>query len=115
MITSVFLINFIIKSSSANSALHGIINGFKDALHGSGFIVANRHQRAELFRLELLDEDDDETCDECLEKISSPPMDIADWMGEGFPKQPDPSSKCGGECRCELVRHKSQSHPYNPF
>lgn len=78
-----------------------LLNGFWDGLKGSGFAFRKRKYPVELYRLILTEEGD--ICDDCLEHLSSPPMDIADWMKEGYPKNPLPGSPCGKKCLCELM------------
>ncbi len=62
----------------------------------------------ELWKWETLD--DEEVCEDCLERASWPPMDIADWMKEGMPRTEEAETHCGENCRCELVIYEPRSH-----
>jgi len=81
------------------------LNGFKEGLKASGLARSPARYPVELWEWVTLD--DDEVCEDCLEKASLPPMDIADWMKEGLPGTPEAQTECGQNCRCQLV-------PYNP-
>lgn len=83
-----------------------LISGIKEGLRGCGFFIAKRRYPIELYQLTSEETDEDEMCDDCLEAIDWDPMDIADWMKEGFPKTPEPYSKCHGECHCQLTLYK---------
>jgi len=50
--------------------------------------------------------DDERVCDDCLERASWAPMDIANWMKEGMPRTPEADTECGEECQCRLVPYK---------
>ncbi|MCK5214249.1 MAG: hypothetical protein KAR05_02715 [Candidatus Omnitrophica bacterium] len=50
---------------------------------------------------------DHEVCEDCEERASWPPMDIADWMKEGLPGTEEACTECGEDCRCRLI-------PFNP-
>lgn len=52
--------------------------------------------------------DDEEVCEECLERASWPPMDIADWMKAGLPRTPEADTECGRNCRCQLMLYESK-------
>lgn len=85
-------------------ALQILRNGFREGLRGGGLAEKPRYP-VELWVWETMD--DDEVCEDCLERASWPPMDIADWMKEGLPGTPESETGCRHECRCRLV-------PYNP-
>lgn len=83
------------------AVFHTLIDGIKHSLEDCGFHLKSRGYRVELYKLEPVEEGD--LCDNCVEKLDNPPMDIADWMKEGFPKNPPPFSKCDGHCKCQLI------------
>ena len=49
---------------------------------------------------------DGEVCEDCRERASWPPMDIAEWFKEGFPRTPECETHCGENCRCQIVPYK---------
>jgi hypothetical protein len=59
----------------------------------------------ELWKWETLQDED--VCDDCLERATWPAMDIADWMKVGMPGTPEVETECGDNCRCQLVRYES--------
>ncbi len=85
-----------------------IAQGFREALRACGFFVWKKYP-VELWIWETMQDED--VCEDCLERASWPPMDIADWMKEGMPTSPEADTKCADQCRCQLVRYDPhQSH-----
>ncbi len=78
--------------------------GFQEALKGSGVAPVRPRYPVELYKWETMDDED--VCEDCLERATWPPMDIADWMKEGLPGTPEAETECGHECRCRLIRYK---------
>ncbi len=77
--------------------------GFFAGLKGSGLTVPKHQNSVELWKWETMSDED--VCEDCQERASWPPMDIADWMKEGLPRTPESETKCGENCRCQLVRY----------
>jgi len=86
-------------------SLRTFASGFLKGLSGSGLLDTKKKLPLELYQWETMD--DEGVCDDCLERASWPPMDIADWMKEGIPRTPEVDTECGDKCRCRLV-------PYTP-
>lgn len=82
-------------------SLHTLATGFLKGLGGSGLLVSKKKWPLELYKWETMDDED--VCDDCLERASWPPMDIADWMKEGMPRTAEADTECAEECRCRLV------------
>ena len=80
-----------------------IKKGFSAGLKSSGLTVPKNNYQSELWKWETMNAED--VCEDCLERSSWPPMDIADWMKEGMPRTPESETKCGENCRCQLVRY----------
>ena len=85
-----------------------IKNGIKEGLKGSGFLLPKTRYPVELYQWVAMD--DEEVCEDCLERASLPPMDIADWMKEGLPGTPEADTQCGEDCRCKLVPYPLNKH-----
>ena len=101
-IPTLYLINRLIKNPYLEAALSIIISGMKDSFRGYGIFMPKRKYPLDLYHWQTMD--DDEVCEDCLERSHWPPMDIADWMKEGLPRTPEAETKCGKDCRCDLVR-----------
>lgn len=78
-------------------------DGFKAGLKGSGLTTPQKNYPVELWKWDTLHDED--VCEDCLERSTWPPMDIADWMKEGMPRTTEAELKCGENCRCQLVRY----------
>ena len=78
--------------------------GFRKGLRGCGLNVSKKKLPVELWKWETME--DDEVCEDCLERASWPPMDIADWMKVGMPGTPEAQTDCTHGCRCRLVPYK---------
>lgn len=96
----IYLAWLLIGNPQLKEALSTIANGFRDALRGCGF---QKKYPVELWKWETMHDED--VCEDCQERASWPPMDIADWMKEGMPRTPEAETKCGENCRCELTRY----------
>ena len=91
----------------SQTAIKTFAQGFKEGLKGAGFLFPRKSYAIELFKWETMEDDD--VCEDCLERASWPAMDIADWMKEGLPRTPEADTRCGGQCRCELIPYKSKT------
>ena len=97
------LILALLGNASLKSGWQTIVNGFKEGLTGSGVATPKARYPIELYVWETMEDED--VCEDCLERTSWPPMDIADWMKEGLPGTPEADVECGHKCRCRLVRY----------
>ena len=89
-------------------SLHTLWEGFKEGLKGSGFLFRKHRYPIELWKWETMDDED--VCEDCLERANWPPMDIADWMKEGLPRTTEAQTSCGEHCRCQLIRYQPKVH-----
>ena len=95
-------------------SLRTVWEGFNEGLKGCGLCMKKQKYPVELW--EWVTMDDEDVCDDCLERASLPAMDIADWMKEGMPGTEEAQTECGKNCRCRLVpykpkvTHKGQHH-----
>lgn len=106
-----FFTLLLFKDPQAHQMLRIIRNGFREGLTGSGLIDKNRRKyEVELWVWEV--EDEDYASDECLERATWAPMDIADWMKEGLPGTPECGIDCGEKCCCRLIRYHSTKKPH---
>ena len=94
------------KSPAWQETIHTLTNGFREALRGCGFLTPKRYM-SELWKWETMQDED--VCEDCQERASWPAMDIADWMKEGMPGTPEAETRCGENCRCQLVRYDPHS------
>lgn len=76
-------------------------DGIKNGLEKCGFRFKKKTYPVELYKLVVAE--DGELCEDCEEKLTGAPMDIADWLKIGFPKNPSPFCACEGQCKCKLV------------
>lgn len=97
------LITYFLKYSQTQESWQALWHGFKEGLKGAGFLFPRKYP-VELYIWKI--SDDDEACENCLERASWEPMDIADWMKEGLPGTPEAETECGENCRCKLVLYK---------
>lgn len=87
--------------------LQTIRGGFFSGLRHCGLFSLKRKCPVELWKWETMQDED--ICEDCLERASWPATDIADWMKEGLPGTPEAETACGEHCRCELVPYKAQT------
>jgi len=101
-----FLIYYYIKSLSNDGAFEALKNGIKSACQGFRFDEKTKDNSysIELYKWSI--NENDEVCEEALERATWPAMDIADWMKEGLPRSADGTSLCGRNCQCKLNRYK---------
>ena len=85
---------------SLKEAFKTLWNGIREGLKGTSLWARKRYP-VELWKWETMQDED--VCEDCLERASWPPMDIADWMKEGLPGTPEAETQCGPNCRCQLV------------
>lgn len=98
---------FLSYPERAKEALRIIIGGFRQGLRQCGLLIAKKKCSVELWKWQAMDDED--VCEDCLQRASWPAMDIADWMKEGLPRTPEAQTECEEHCRCELVRHEPNS------
>jgi len=110
---SAIIINALLRINHENNqnAYHTFIQGMKEALKGCGFVFNQKLYSVELYK--WVAQEDDEVCEDCLERASWPAMDIADWMKVGLPNTKEASTHCKDNCRCELTLHKSEIRTTN--
>ena len=106
MVVSFSLAATLWKTPFVRNSLSTFLHGFKEGLKGSGLKSSARAYPVELWVWETMD--DHEVCEDCLERASWPPMDIADWMKEGLPRTSESETQCGHHCRCQIVPFKKQ-------
>ena len=90
------------RHPSFRDSARTLLDGFRTALKDCGWTPKRRYE-VELWKWEVMNDED--VCEDCLERASWPPMDIADWMQAGIPRTPEAETECGEECRCRLVRY----------
>lgn len=90
------------KESTIKNIGKTIAHGFGEALRTFGFFLPKKYP-VELWVWETME--DEEVCDDCLERSDWGPMDIADWMKKGLPRTPEAETQCAANCRCQLVRY----------
>lgn len=95
----------LLRQQGPSEGIRIFANGFRSALKGWGFTKPK--YQIELWRWETMEDED--VCEDCLERTEWPPMDIADWMKEGLPGTPEAETECGEHCRCRLVRYRPTS------
>ena len=87
------LITYFLKYSNIHDAWQPLLQEIRSLFH--------RQYPVELYVWKI--SNDDDVCEDCLERASWEPMDIADWMKEGLPGTPEAETECGENCRCKLV------------
>jgi len=97
-----FLGWFFLQDPKSQESLRTLRAGFQTAMKDCGFTTKRKYP-VELWVWETMHDED--VCEDCLERASWPPMDIADWMKEGIPGTPEAETECGEHCRCRLVRY----------
>ena len=95
-------------SKRVKEAIQTILAGFQEGLRQCGLYLSRRKYPVELWKWETMEDED--VCDDCLERASWPPMDIADWMKEGMPRTPEAHTQCAQQCRCHLVPYKANTY-----
>ena len=105
-VSSGLLISYLLKHIRLSESLKILISGLKVSLHDSGFSVQRTRYPVELYRWKLSDECME--CDDCIDRSTWEPMDIADWMQEGLPGTPEAETECGHYCRCQLILVKKK-------
>ena len=100
------LLIYFLKYSGTSDSLQALFHGIKEGLKGAGFLF-HRKYPVELYVWKI--SNDDDVCEDCLERASWEPMDIADWMKEGLPGTPEAETECGKNCRCKLALYNP--HP----
>ena len=94
-------------------ALAIVRNGMRQAFLGCGFSFQKTRHPVELYSWQTMDDED--VCEDCLERASRPAMDIADWIKEGLPRTPEAGTKCGKNCRCELIQAENKTSSPSPI
>ena len=104
------------KKKLSEKAARSFRHGLQDKASDPGSTAPKNKYPVELWNWETLHDED--VCEECQERASWPPMDIADWMKEGMPRTPEAETQCGENCRCQLVRYypgvSSKKHHQKP-
>jgi len=108
LFSGAILLKHLLHKPGAQNSWQSLFSGFKDGLRGSGLLFKKRYP-VDLYIWEVLNEE--LVSDECLERSTWPPMDIADWMAEGLPGTPESGIGCGENCYCRLVRFDPQQQP----
>ena len=113
VLTSVILIRYFLQDPKNREAFRTVLDGFKEGLRGCGFKFQKSKYTIELYKWVTLE--NDEVCEDCLQRASWEPMDIADWMKEGLPKTSEADTQCKARCRCKLmlVKSKVQTHKHH--
>ena len=78
----------------------GVSSSWQDALDWTASLFRRKYP-VELYVWKITN--DEHVCEDCLDRASWEPMDIADWMKEGLPGTPEAELECGEKCRCKLV------------
>jgi len=110
LLASLLLI-ILLKNPDNREYLRTFFNGLSEGFFKSGLKNPKARYPIELWIWETLDDED--VCEDCLDRTTWPPMDIADWMKEGLPGTPESETQCHDNCRCQLVRYnprKSSQH-----
>ena len=107
-VIGLLLIAYLIKLSNLQNDIRTLIKGIKTGLNGTG--LAPKKPRYPLELYQWITMDNDEVCEDCLDRATWLPMDIAGWMKEGLPRTPEAHTECGDQCRCELVLVKPKQH-----
>ena len=105
IITAVTLILYLIRCSKDKNSFSTLLNGIKSGLKEWGFTMNKTRYPVELYKWVTCD--DEEICEDCVERAGWPAMDIADWMKAGLPGTPEAHTECGEDCRCELVFYQT--------
>ena len=90
-------------------AIQIVKRGFYRGLLYCGLNISKRKCPVELWKWETMD--DENVCDDCLQRAALPPMDIAEWMKIGLPTNPEAHTDCGKDCRCRLILYKPEKQP----
>lgn len=105
-VTAAAMIVSLLKYARHKGSLAVLLNGIKSGLKNWGLTSSAACYPVELYKWVAMD--DEEVCEECLERASWPPMDIADWMKAGLPRTPEADTECGRNCRCQLMLYESR-------
>ncbi len=103
VLTITFLALHFLKGPALKNAWAAIKNGFQKGLSWEGLSASQSRYPVELYVWETMNDED--VCEDCLERASWSPMDIADWMKEGLPQTPEADCECAPKCRCRLARY----------
>jgi len=106
VIIVVILLGILLKEPRTQEAFHLLMGGIKKGLKGCGFKIRQHRYPVELYV--WVTRNDEEVCEDCRDRASWPPMDIADWMKEGIPGTPEAETECGAQCRCKLMRYRAK-------
>lgn len=100
-------------SAHSSDGWHALIENIKERLQGNSLKVPQSRYPVELWVWDNSEEED--PCEESIERAAWAPMDIADWMKEGMPQTPESGTEMCEGCNCRLVRctKKSRGH-YKP-
>ena len=103
----IFLVYALIRSFKEDDR-ETFMKALKNALADCGFFFKKSYS-VELYKWVV--NDNEEVCEESLERSEWPAMDIADWMQAGLPCNAEGESLCGQDCSCKLVLYKKTRVP----
>lgn len=96
------------QNASFRESWQTLLGGIRQGLKEFGLPSGSSRYPVELYVWETIDDED--VCEDCLERACWPAMDIADWFKEGLPGTPEAETECGKKCRCQLVPYHPQKH-----
>jgi hypothetical protein len=101
ILTTAFMAAYLIRCCAGSQSLRLLMGAIHKKFHAYGLRAGPRPYPVE--RYKWVTAGDDAVCEDCLQRASWAPMDIADWMKEGLPRTPEARTECGENCRCRLV------------
>ena len=108
ILCGLFLIYAMTQSFQQNDR-EAFVRGLKNALRDCGLSFPKKSYSVELYK--WVANDNEELCEESMDRTDWPAMDIADWMKAGLPCSSEGESLCGQECSCTLVLCKKTHVP----
>lgn len=107
LVSGAFLFSAWVKTPGFQRSWKILANGFKDAWRGAAWTGQRPRYPVDLWVWETMEDED--VCEDCLQRAQMPPMDIADWMKHGIPGTPEAETECGENCRCRLIPYKKNN------
>lgn len=104
ILTTAFMAAYLIRCCMSSPLLRLLGNAFQRKFHDHRPRTSQGPYPIELYK--WVTAGDGAVCEDCLQRASWVPMDIADWMKEGLPRTPEADTACGENCRCRLVMAK---------
>ncbi len=102
---SIILLARFFKLSGMKNDLQALAKGIEHGFKRNNFATTPKYP-VDLYQ--WITHDDDNVCEDCLDRATWLPMDIAEWMKEGLPRTREAHTECGDKCRCELVLVKQK-------